>query len=155
MSGVRLRGPRHGGLSIFFFSSRRRHTRCSRDWSSDVCSSDLLRARKTVRWEHVDAVVVRVGPNSELWIVREIRAEVELVPVIETGCIGTGGNCYALRCLGERGVVLQLRYEPAPGQVVIEHDGVPAVRECRSASAKLAETAKTRPKRVDRRRPEL
>src|SRR5438128_12308608 len=27
----------------FFFSSRRRHTRCYRDWSSDVCSSDLLR----------------------------------------------------------------------------------------------------------------
>src|SRR3989449_341844 len=27
---------------IFFFSSRRRHTRCSRDWSSDVCSSDLI-----------------------------------------------------------------------------------------------------------------
>src|SRR2546422_3091131 len=27
--------------SYFFFSSRRRHTRCSRDWSSDVCSSDL------------------------------------------------------------------------------------------------------------------
>src|SRR5207245_6350326 len=26
----------------FFFSSRRRHTRCYRDWSSDVCSSDLL-----------------------------------------------------------------------------------------------------------------
>src|SRR2546429_484711 len=26
---------------LFFFSSRRRHTRCSRDWSSDVCSSDL------------------------------------------------------------------------------------------------------------------
>src|SRR2546429_3482981 len=31
---------------IFFFSSRRRHTRCSRDWSSDVCSSDLLPAGK-------------------------------------------------------------------------------------------------------------
>src|SRR5208282_276503 len=27
----------------FFFSSRRRHTRCYRDWSSDVCSSDLER----------------------------------------------------------------------------------------------------------------
>src|SRR5690606_40274398 len=26
----------------FFFSSRRRHTRFSRDWSSDVCSSDLI-----------------------------------------------------------------------------------------------------------------
>src|SRR2546422_7974760 len=27
---------------FFFFSSRRRHTRRSRDWSSDVCSSDLF-----------------------------------------------------------------------------------------------------------------
>src|SRR2546429_2984328 len=26
--------------AVLFFSSRRRHTRCSRDWSSDVCSSD-------------------------------------------------------------------------------------------------------------------
>src|SRR5690606_40298915 len=30
-----------GQSSCFFFSSRRRHTRFSRDWSSDVCSSDL------------------------------------------------------------------------------------------------------------------
>src|SRR3712207_7684934 len=30
-----------GGLPVFFFSSRRRHTRYWRDWSSDVCSSDL------------------------------------------------------------------------------------------------------------------
>src|SRR5699024_12019461 len=28
-------------MSCFFFSSRRRHTRSKRDWSSDVCSSDL------------------------------------------------------------------------------------------------------------------
>src|SRR5207249_8191477 len=28
-------------LYFFFFSSRRRHTRSKRDWSSDVCSSDL------------------------------------------------------------------------------------------------------------------
>src|SRR2546429_603094 len=27
--------------TFYFFSSIRRHTRCSRDWSSDVCSSDL------------------------------------------------------------------------------------------------------------------
>src|SRR5690606_32163094 len=31
---------------FFFFSSRRRHTRFSRDWSSDVCSSDLLSERE-------------------------------------------------------------------------------------------------------------
>src|SRR5438067_10250572 len=30
-------------FSVFFFSSRRRHTRPKRDWSSDVCSSDLGR----------------------------------------------------------------------------------------------------------------
>src|SRR3989449_11171747 len=33
---------------FFFFSSRRRHTRCSRDWSSDVCSSDLDQDRQLV-----------------------------------------------------------------------------------------------------------
>src|SRR5437016_14360559 len=33
-------------MSFFFFSSRRRHTRLVSDWSSDVCSSDLLRARE-------------------------------------------------------------------------------------------------------------
>src|SRR3712207_9380567 len=32
---------------FFFFSSRRRHTRYWRDWSSDVCSSDLSAARST------------------------------------------------------------------------------------------------------------
>src|SRR5205814_8004839 len=32
----------------FFFSSRRRHTRCLSDWSSDVCSSDLIFFDRTV-----------------------------------------------------------------------------------------------------------
>src|SRR5699024_11356685 len=32
----------HVCAHFFFFSSRRRHTRSKRDWSSDVCSSDLL-----------------------------------------------------------------------------------------------------------------
>src|SRR2546422_2260432 len=42
--------------SIFFFSSRRRHTRCSRDWSSDVCSSDLTRCDRlqlSIRSDHL------------------------------------------------------------------------------------------------------
>src|SRR5262245_65314857 len=33
---------------FFFFSSRRRHTRCLSDWSSDVCSSDLVMAGQTM-----------------------------------------------------------------------------------------------------------
>src|SRR5256885_11669084 len=34
---------------FFFFSSRRRHTRLQGDWSSDVCSSDLVRERSAPR----------------------------------------------------------------------------------------------------------
>src|SRR2546421_4530811 len=37
-------GSRRFYVFVFFFSSRRRHTRSDRDWSSDVCSSDLLAA---------------------------------------------------------------------------------------------------------------
>src|SRR5437762_10003158 len=41
-SGVAMRDMTHGRCRwLFFFSSRRRHTRYIGDWSSDVCSSDL------------------------------------------------------------------------------------------------------------------
>src|SRR5690554_2390841 len=36
------RGPGDVIEPLFFFSSRRRHTSCGREWSSDVCSSDLI-----------------------------------------------------------------------------------------------------------------
>src|SRR5256885_4527422 len=39
--GVRYFGVEFGVVVLFFFSSRRRHTRLQGDWSSDVCSSDL------------------------------------------------------------------------------------------------------------------
>src|SRR5256885_2050981 len=42
---------RYSPPDVFFFSSRRRHTRLQGDWSSDVCSSDL-------RFERVDLYVV-------------------------------------------------------------------------------------------------
>src|SRR5262245_64967232 len=38
-----------GRCPVFFFSSRRRHTRCLSDWSSDVCSSDLHVGHQ---WDH-------------------------------------------------------------------------------------------------------
>src|SRR5690606_39618061 len=40
-------------LFLFFFSSRRRHTRFSRDWSSDVCSSDLAQVTVPVTYAEV------------------------------------------------------------------------------------------------------
>src|SRR5690606_40656625 len=39
-----------------FFSSRRRHTRFSRDWSSDVCSSDLVSGSRRRAARHVRAL---------------------------------------------------------------------------------------------------
>src|SRR5690606_40170275 len=51
----------------FFFSSRRRHTRFSRDWSSDVCSSDLLAGRQldALALHHQLAAVVFVRLTEE------------------------------------------------------------------------------------------
>src|SRR5207249_9099841 len=41
---------------FFFFSSRRRHTRSKRDWSSDVCSSDLVDHNVTATVKSYDEV---------------------------------------------------------------------------------------------------
>src|SRR5438477_1234478 len=40
----------------FFFSSRRRHTRLTCDWSSDVCSSDLMPTREPRCWPRIAAL---------------------------------------------------------------------------------------------------
>src|SRR5439155_11154077 len=45
-------------VCVFFFSSRRRHTRWPRDWSSDVCSSDLGAA-----FPGLDAVLLGSHPH--------------------------------------------------------------------------------------------
>src|SRR5690606_40730431 len=60
---------------FFFFSSRRRHTRFSRDWSSDVCSSDLGEASLLAPLEYtgllwslmLDLAVWGVLPDSMTW----------------------------------------------------------------------------------------
>src|SRR5687768_18413116 len=44
-----IRHTRCSCYFFFFFASRRWHTRCSRDWSSDVCSSDLAVAEHSGR----------------------------------------------------------------------------------------------------------
>src|SRR6266702_7854236 len=49
-------------ICFFFFSSRRRHTRWPRDWSSDVCSSDLVGLART------GAAGVRLGTGRVLLI---------------------------------------------------------------------------------------
>src|SRR2546427_780994 len=51
---------------VFFFSSRRRHTRFDCDWSSDVCSSDLLPVGRTTPLDNpFPSGVVRPTGNSK------------------------------------------------------------------------------------------
>src|SRR5256885_9837646 len=47
-------------LGIFFFSSRRRHTRLQGDWSSDVCSSDLIELGSLEAWDRQGGQSARV-----------------------------------------------------------------------------------------------
>src|SRR3989449_6164390 len=65
------------GYTFFFFSSRRRHTRCSRDWSSDVCSSDL---GKSVWLRHTRPTFTRGLPLS---VRRRVRSAPALSPAAE------------------------------------------------------------------------
>src|SRR3989449_2149927 len=62
---------------VFFFSSRRRHTRCSRDWSSDVCSSDLVgyHLAKLLAAEGARLVVTDIDPERVRRVVDECRAQ--------------------------------------------------------------------------------
>src|SRR5215831_20285187 len=55
-------------MFFFFFSSRRRHTRCLSDWSSDVCSSDLV---NLVQYDQQLTVNIRHGQKQGTASTRE------------------------------------------------------------------------------------
>src|SRR5204862_4641109 len=65
-------------VCFFFFSSRRRHTRSLRDWSSDVCSSDLDWATEKKSFEiwltqhlekiGLDPLLIEYGLNNDNFI---------------------------------------------------------------------------------------
>src|SRR5438105_14526169 len=66
----------------FFFSSRRRHTRSTRDWSSDVCSSDLAfgaQPRSVIALVCLERLarreaVERIGRSEERRVGKECRS---------------------------------------------------------------------------------
>src|SRR5215208_7757881 len=93
---------------FFFFSSRRRHTRWPRDWSSDVCSSDLVdwAARDAGGPDLLSPLVS--GPLAELFL----KLSDQCLPVGHT--VGVGrvalvlgqlGTVYGFAQVGKLGVV--------------------------------------------------
>src|SRR5438874_3837542 len=78
-------------MLIFFFSSRRRHTRSLRDWSSDVCSSDLGDGRPS-------AVLVRAVEDDDAHMGAQDVARVqawapeEITGRYEVKLVGTRGE---------------------------------------------------------------
>src|SRR5690606_40506217 len=71
-------------LLFFFFSSRRRHTRFSRDWSSDVCSSDLADTNIQEINDDVKKVVNNVLHSEGYNSFNIIVSQSEYVQIIET-----------------------------------------------------------------------
>src|SRR6266536_4415121 len=86
-----------GSLFFFFFSSRRRHTRSTRDWSSDVCYSDLAD---------------RPSGGGPKWADPRPWPEVVRRPARTLGC-APGVNAVGVRI----GTWILERYEANPGRV--------------------------------------
>src|SRR5438874_9398458 len=64
---------------FFFFSSRRRHTRSLRDWSSDVCSSDLIQRSGTRK----DELLLPPEELSRVWVLRKVLSPLSTVEAME------------------------------------------------------------------------
>src|SRR2546421_3823755 len=78
-------------LFIFFFSSRRRHTRSDRDWSSDVCSSDLDTFKATafdlgnmdqVMWNTIHGRLFQFTNQAIDWYGPPTRLAIHFEPII-------------------------------------------------------------------------
>src|SRR5690606_41194789 len=97
----------------FFFSSRRRHTRFSRDWSSDVCSSDLLLSQrvspKVAEQMMLNGVMYSSDELHKMGIVdvlvpkgEGVRAVHEVIQIGRASCRERGRRAVVGGSLGER-----------------------------------------------------
>src|SRR5256885_4329075 len=87
---------RHVGAVFFFFSSRRRHTRLQGDWSSDVCSSDLMACDLRFAAEGAKFGI----PAARLSIIYGVDAVGQLVDLV--GPAYAKDILYSARTVGDR-----------------------------------------------------
>src|SRR5690606_41007818 len=98
-------------MFIFFFSSRRRHTRFSRDWSSDVCSSDLTLAMR--KWRNLRFMSRRANGKERFSILLNLVIAA-IVFLVFVGIIYADAPVPRDRS-EERRVGKEGRWERAPG----------------------------------------
>src|SRR5690606_9831827 len=155
---------KHSYLIYVFRSSRRRHTRLSRDWSSDVCSSDLVRElRRGVSWEHRALTVGRVAARAACVQRRErARALVAVAALAVDLEVHAGQREAGARVRLEAGHVRERRRVVAAravgGEAALVHIDVtaPAVvgRELRLVEAQVQVARAARRLRVPAEQPE-
>src|SRR3989337_2673495 len=89
--------------SIFFFSSRRRHSRCYRDWSSDVCSSDLDKLPEPIFTPSTKAAVGHHDENISFERAGEILGQ-DIAGKVKSATLAIYKDCaqYALT----RGIII-------------------------------------------------
>src|SRR5690606_35798354 len=115
-------------LSFFFFSSRRRHTRFSRDWSSDVCSSDLSAGDVIGEW--LITKRLGTGSTSRAFLAENQRTgarEVLKVALSDEKAARLAHEAEVLRGLSDSRVIKLARQEPIEiggrTAIVLEHAG--------------------------------
>src|SRR5206468_3257165 len=130
--------------SFFFFSSRRRHTRSDRDWSSDVCSSDevervLHRSLEIERQLAAQPVQVperlhetgRIRPELRGVAVGEVEPAVEEHEPVREGLLPLaplGGAATRERLLAARDEPLRHPVDDPRVQIVVAHEALDAER---------------------------
>src|SRR6266550_5292307 len=107
---------------VFFFSSRRRHTRCSRDWSSDVCSSDLFLAKA----ELLEVPVVGWGLKS-LGVFGVRRGEGDRDALRQARRLARDGNLVAVHLEGTRQRFGHPGRMQPGGLMIALQEGVPVI----------------------------
>src|SRR5690606_21505934 len=128
----------------FFFSSRRRHTRFSRDWSSDVCSSDL---------RNPEAVVL-LGGGAHIPLVQEVLRSWLGLPLVVPHepelVLAKGGAMAAAKPANSQPVSTLTRIVPGrPSSTSADTEQIPVV----AAAAAPTTAAASGPESADAKKP--
>src|SRR5215510_7408923 len=126
---------------IFFFSSRRRHTRWPRDWSSDVCSSDLslvwMSARATPGAQPAAAELVLT--NGKIVTVDARDSVAQAIAIADGRIVAVGTNDEIRSRVGPSTRVVDLRGRTATPGLIDTHVHFTEVDELYSVNLGVVE----------------